>query len=81
MCHSLVLKDGLFGVDAVIACASSAAAYIQNRMPENLYTEEDFGAFIAAGKLVAQASTINQEVILAISGGEVRSACAVWLGS
>lgn len=65
------MKDETFPTDSVGSCATGAAMFVQTHIPDGLYTDADFGAFIATAKLMVQASNIDPEALPIITGQEV----------
>jgi len=65
------MKDGTFPTDSVLSCASGASVYVQTYVPDALYTDADFGAFIAMAKLMVQAGSLDPASLVGITGHEV----------
>jgi hypothetical protein len=65
------MKDGTFPRDSILSCASDASIYVQTYIPDGLYTDADFGAFIATAKLMVQAGSLDPASLVGITGHEV----------
>jgi hypothetical protein len=67
----MIMKDGVFDTEQVMAVATDGVAYLHDRSQEGTYIDAEFEANESVAKLTMQATNLDSRLLTTIAVHEV----------